>query len=354
VFCGGIAGVVFLFLATQLGWEVPDWNWLVVAAIGSAVAVGELASRYRDEPTKAIFSLSAGIYVLLNASAAMLALVIGRSTMGWGTAVSGGKIDWPHVLQAGFGAMIILRSSVFKVHVGNKDVDVGPSAFLQSIIDAADRAVDRTRARERAWTVARIMEGVASDKALSVLPSYIRALMQNSSDDDRKKFETAIDDIGKANAASGVQALMLGLAAMNYSGEGVLAAAVASVAAQIHESTVVAEDAATGAAKAAEVTQRATGAVESALQSGLATAVGNGIEPDHVTAALVAAKEASAAAKDTVQQTAKTSAATKDTAALADDLSGVVAPSLSDAVPNIASGFMTWIPRRLARKRRPV
>ena len=112
VLSGGLAGIVTLFLAGHFGWSAPDWNWLVVGALGAAVAVGELASRYRDEPTKAIFSLPAGIYVLLNAGAAMLALEVGRSTMHWSAAGSGGQIDWTHVLQAGLGQNPARQASI--------------------------------------------------------------------------------------------------------------------------------------------------------------------------------------------------------------------------------------------------
>src|SRR5262249_19720627 len=155
-----------------------DWDWIVVGMIGGAVGVGELASRYRDEPTKAILSVPSLTYVLLNAGASVAALALGRYFGLW-KLTTDEPIAWSQVLAAGFGAMVLLRSSVFRARVGDQDVEIGPSSFLESVMNAADRAVDRLRAQERAWTVARMMENVVSERALVVLPSYIVALMQN-------------------------------------------------------------------------------------------------------------------------------------------------------------------------------
>ena len=173
---GMVVGIVALALAQRFGWHVPALDWILVALLGGCVGIGELASRYRDEPTKAILTLPATIYIVLNAVAAILALALGRN-FGWWETTTADPVHWTQVLTAGLGAMVLLRSSVFRIHVGEQDVDVGPSSFLQSVIDAADRAVDRLRAQERAWTVARVMENVAPDKVLTILPSYTSALM---------------------------------------------------------------------------------------------------------------------------------------------------------------------------------
>jgi hypothetical protein len=234
---GGVFGPLLLLLLRNSGWSPPDIEWILVAAIGAAVGVGELASRYRDAPIKAILSVPATVYVLLNAGAAVFALALGRYMHLWTTSDAIGRtavpVNWAQVLTAGFGAMVILRGSIFNVRVGDKNVEVGPSTFLQSVIEAADRAVDRLRAQERAWTVAAIMEGVASDKAIDALPSYITALMQNMSQEDQTKFAESVSTISGGKASGQLKAWIVGLSAMNYTGEGVLRAAVTSLDAQI-------------------------------------------------------------------------------------------------------------------------
>ena len=75
---GAVGGAGFFMITQRFGWSAPHWDWILVAALGGAVGLGELASRYRDEPIKAILSIPATIYVLLNAIAAILALALGR------------------------------------------------------------------------------------------------------------------------------------------------------------------------------------------------------------------------------------------------------------------------------------
>jgi hypothetical protein len=60
---GGMAtGAVALTVARRFGWTIREWDWILVGLLGAAVGVGELASRYRDEPTKAILTVPATIY----------------------------------------------------------------------------------------------------------------------------------------------------------------------------------------------------------------------------------------------------------------------------------------------------
>ena len=94
-------------------------------------------------------------------------------TFGWtfGVEGDGAELRWTQALVAGFGAMAFLRSAVFVVRAGDQDVGVGPSGFLQVVLNATDRAVDRRRAGARAHEVARAMSGVSFEKAAEALPA---------------------------------------------------------------------------------------------------------------------------------------------------------------------------------------
>ena len=72
---------------------------------------------------------------------------------------------WTQILMAGVSAMAFFRTSLFVVRAGDRGVGVGPSGFLQIFLGAADRSVDRTRAKARSDAVARVMEGVYYAKA---------------------------------------------------------------------------------------------------------------------------------------------------------------------------------------------
>jgi hypothetical protein len=324
---GAVGGMAALLFARRAGWTVPGWDWILVASLGGAVAVGELASRYRDAPIKAILSIPATIYVLLNAAAAVTALLLGRHFELWRTAsetaadAAAETIAWSEVLSAGLGAMVLLRSSVFQIRVNGQDVGVGPSSFLHSVIDAADRAVDRLRAQERAWAVARVMEGVSSEKAMRVLPSYISALMQNIKPEEQGAFDEKVKRLSSGSESEQVKSLILGLLAMNYTGEGVLRAAVTSLAAEIREATETASDSAAKTVATAREAKTATEGVVAAVRNIVAKATGAPDTPSEVARAAEVARTFAAAAETaadrTLNQTIETREAAQSAAAVA-------------------------------------
>jgi hypothetical protein len=312
---GAAGGAVFFFTAQRFGWTAPHLDWILVAALGGAVGVGELASRYRDEPIKAILSIPATVYVLLNATAAILALVLSRHFELWTTTEE--PVSWSQVLAAGLGAMVLLRSSVFRIKMGNQDVAVGPSSFLQSIIDAADRAVDRVRAQERAWAVAHVMEGVCSEKAMVILPPYISALMQNPNPEEQGRFEERVEKLRNGQESGCVKALTLGLLAMNHAGLGVLRAAVQSLATEICASAEQTFDAAKEAAAMAHDTKAATEELKSAVEKVAAVTHTTGTPSEAARAieeARATAVVAGTAAQETLDQAQRTADAAKGTA----------------------------------------
>ena len=201
-------------------------DYVAVALIGGLVGLGELIARYRDAPGTALRNAAAGLYIGINAAAALAALGLVRA-FGWtfGTE-SGEALRWTQVLIAGFGAMAIFRSALFIVRAGDQDVGVGPSGFLQVVLNAADRAVDRRRAGARAGEVSRAMDGVAFAKAAEALPSYCLALMQNASEDEKVALANQVTLLRDAHMEDRAKSLALRLALMNVVGRGVLEAAV--------------------------------------------------------------------------------------------------------------------------------
>ncbi|MDQ3849256.1 MAG: hypothetical protein M3296_01390 [Actinomycetota bacterium] len=175
------------------------------------------------------------MYVALNAVAAVAALGLLR-TFDWnlGIGAEGAGRGWGQVLVAGFGAMVLLRSSLFVVRVGDQDVGVGPSSFLSVVLGAADRAVDRSRARVRADQVARAMEGVAFAKASEALPALCLALMQNASEEEKVALANQVKLLRSAAMEDRSKSLALGLALMNVVGGSVLSAAVLALQGEIH------------------------------------------------------------------------------------------------------------------------
>jgi hypothetical protein len=139
----------------------------------------------------------------------------------------------PRVMLAGFGAMAFFRTSVFTIRIGDQDVSIGPVAFLQIVLHAADRAVDRVRADARASAVATSMAGVSFQAAQAALPAFCMALMQNVPADEQNDIGDAVKILQTSSMDDQTKAKNLGLLLMNVVGEKVLLTAVTNLAAQI-------------------------------------------------------------------------------------------------------------------------
>jgi Bacterial Ig-like domain (group 2) len=230
---------VGLVILALLGFFFPGFpiSYALVFGIGVLVGVGELVSRYRDAPEQAVRTKPAVIYVLLNATAAVVAFVLVLAFD-----VVKGTGDGPaitRVLLAGFGAMAFFRTSIFTIRVGDQDVSIGPVAFLQIVLHAADRAVDRVRADARAKAVAECMAGVSFDKAQAALPAFCMALMQNVPAEEQNDVGDAVKILQVSNMDDQTKAKNLGLVLMKVVGQKVLLTAVENLAAQIKTTTSV-------------------------------------------------------------------------------------------------------------------
>jgi len=203
--------------------------YAAVALLGLLVGISELLSRYRDEPVRAVASFPAALYVLINVLAALAALYV-IDVFNWRFGVAEGASDGvlrvTQVLVGGLGAMAMFRSALFNVRVGETDVGIGPSGILQVLLDAADRAVDRNRAKPRAIRVAEITRGTSFAKAHDLLPAFCFALMQNLSPATQEGAGNEIKALANSGIGDHGKSLIMGLTLMNVVGEDVLKAAV--------------------------------------------------------------------------------------------------------------------------------
>ncbi|MEV5571235.1 hypothetical protein AB0L06_14390 [Spirillospora sp. NPDC052269] len=208
-------------------------GYLITVALACLVGVAELVSRYRDRPITLVRVPSTWAYVLINGAAGAGSLLLLR-TFHWDFGVTSPRmLGAAQVLAASLGSMMIFRSAVFTVRVGDEDVAVGPSTLLTSLLAAADRGVDRVQARSRAQDVGRIMEGVSFPRARLALPTYCLGLLQNVPAEDQADLRTAVDALAGSDMSDGQKTLNLGLLLMNVAGPDVLDAAVRSLRKEI-------------------------------------------------------------------------------------------------------------------------
>jgi len=204
-------------------------DYAIVAILGALVGGGELISRYRDAPARAVYNWPAFVYIALNVAASLAALAIIR-IYGWKFGISIGETAtrWAQVGVAGTGAMALFRSSLFTINGGDRDIGVGPSSFLQIFRDASDRAVDRLRARWRAQKVGELMKGLPYQQAIDGLPQYCLALTQNVPPQEQVRLTQALELLDKDTTDQAVKVRVLGMMLMNVVGPSILDAAVGS------------------------------------------------------------------------------------------------------------------------------
>jgi hypothetical protein len=206
-------------------------QYLAVVSIGAFIGIGELVSRYKDDPFEAVTNRHAVTYTLLNmlaSAVALLALKSLKADSGVAELSASGRVGY--TLMAGFGAMGLLRSSAFTMRVGNEDIAIGPSALLQVMLSATDRAVDRARARVRAEQMARTMQTMPFEKLQEALPQLAFAMMQNVTTEEKEDFEREVAELKrKENMDPVAKSICLGLTLSNIVGHGVVDDAVTAL-----------------------------------------------------------------------------------------------------------------------------
>ncbi|TVT55839.1 hypothetical protein FNH05_08970 [Amycolatopsis rhizosphaerae] len=210
-------------------------GYLVACLVGALVGAAELASRYRDRPATLVSVPSAWFYVVLNAAASGVALLLIR-TFGWRFgADTDAHAAAVQVLVASLSALALFRSSLFTVRIGGQDIGVGPSTLLITLLNVADRSVDRVRARDRSGQITKIMAAVSFAKAQAALPAFCLALMQNVTPQEQRDLAVAIDALAAGKMTDTQRTYALGLLLMNLVGPKVLRYAVEALKDEIRD-----------------------------------------------------------------------------------------------------------------------
>jgi len=208
-------------------------SYVVAFILGSLFGLTELISRYRDEPRRALWYWAAWLYVLVNALASVFALNLIR-VFGWFADGTELQQTFIRVLIAGFGSMILFRSSLFIIRTANGEIPFGPVVVLQILLGAADREVDRNRGLSRSSEVAEIMKNISFTKAKTSLVVYCLELMQNVPKAEQEALaEKAKSIVQVTDITEPQKSMLLGLALLNVVGKDLLKQAVNSLGEEI-------------------------------------------------------------------------------------------------------------------------
>ncbi|OLT36067.1 hypothetical protein BJF79_31600 [Actinomadura sp. CNU-125] len=123
---------------------------LLAALIGGAIGIAELVARYRDKPLVAVLSSGGLLFVFVNVSASVIAL-IAITAAGWRFALPAtmppAALTVVQVMVAGLGSAIVLRVSVSPAT--STASGTGPIVVLSGILRIADGELERKRGLSR-------------------------------------------------------------------------------------------------------------------------------------------------------------------------------------------------------------
>lgn len=204
----------------------------VAGVIALAAAAVELLARYRDNPLRALLSLPSVSYMLVNGLA-------GAGTAWWldqffpkMVSTPAGNVDPIKLaIVAGFGSLVVLRTSVMKLRVASgQDISIGPAVIIDQLLSVIDRGVDRSLAGPRAKIVAELAEKFVFDRDNLALVSLCLGLLQNPTASEEQETTSLSRSLaGRSDISPKVKKMILLLALLGVVGENVLRQAVMSL-----------------------------------------------------------------------------------------------------------------------------
>ncbi len=207
---------------------MDSWaDYAIVSSLGALVGVAEILSRYRDAPFQALKNLPAIVYVVTKLLAAAFALWLIRA-LGWTVLAQGAAeeaIRVSQILVAAFGAAALFRTGL-TVSVGEGEVKLAFEQAVRPLLDAADQAVDRVRAGQRARVVDAVMREVAFEEARVALPTICFLLLKHPPEGAQEEVGQQVRALDESDLSDPVKYLALGLLLLDVAGEDVLERAV--------------------------------------------------------------------------------------------------------------------------------
>lgn len=187
--------------------------------IGCLAAFAELLSRYND-PLQIVKIHASQMYILINGITSIGAYyflfefdILKDNETG-------------RILLAGTSALVILRSSLASIKIGEKDIDAGPAVILQVFLNWADRAFDQKRSKIELSSIKQVMNKVDFDKAKLALPTTCFTIMKNLSQDEQDKISGEVEELSKSDLDNQTKSINLGIVLSHITGIDLLERAV--------------------------------------------------------------------------------------------------------------------------------
>jgi hypothetical protein len=196
-----------------------QWAYAILAmGLGFLAAFAELLSRYQD-PKQILTTGSSIIYMLINGVASFLAYWF----------IDNQKFttnEITKVIVAGTSALVLLRSSLASIKVGEKQVEAGFASILQVFLTWADRSFDQRKARADLPDVKPMMAGIDFEKAKLALPTTCFKIMKNVTQEEQDKIASEVAILTQSSLDNNVKCINLGILLMELTGAQLLNQAI--------------------------------------------------------------------------------------------------------------------------------
>lgn len=211
-------------------------NIIIVFMFGSLWGLAELLLRYKEwnylfnckKNKKKASNTEIGVigyvlsYIILNGIISIIALLLIKFFSKDTLCILNG-VD---IIIAGFGGMVILRSSMFSVKYNKKDIEIGLATIVQIFLDTIDRKINHNIAARRVCNIYEIMKDVNFDLAKEELPSLCIEFIDNFTQEDSDRLRNKIIEIANVDISGINKSMQLGREIALYCDEEILRRAI--------------------------------------------------------------------------------------------------------------------------------
>lgn len=185
-------------------------------SLGMLAAAAEIIQKFRGEPLDAVGTWEAFSYHIFNGLLSVMALFILIAFKGGVPADSLSKISY--VVTAGLGSILIMRSKLFSVKVGDDEIAVGPEQIITVFLRFMENAIDRVRATSRIEFVRSTMDDLDFDTISDYTVTMLDAMQADEK--ARERLGKSIFEIGEKEIDPQLKSYRLGFCLLNDMGEG--------------------------------------------------------------------------------------------------------------------------------------
>jgi hypothetical protein len=182
--------------------------YIIVFLCGCTTALAELISRY-DRSTQILKYKACYFYLLINGIASIFAywfITEYKLDLGFLS-----KNEIGRIILASTSSMVILRSSVASLKIGNKNIEAGLASITQVFLHAADRSYDRERSNDDYKKIETIMQNIDFNKAKIDLPLTCLCMMKNVPIEEQKLLGDEVSMLEKDSRSNKAKSINLGV-----------------------------------------------------------------------------------------------------------------------------------------------